>query len=82
MFLAGDAFDNIKQRILMMKDVNETEIHAKSTFSSLNFDSLDFIEIQILAQECYDIKIPDELFHQQALVTIDDMVSYIATQKI
>jgi acyl carrier protein len=80
MILANDIFVNIKERILMMKDLNETEILLESTFESLGFDSLDYIELQILSQDLYGIKLPDELFYQRYIASIKDMVKYIIMQ--
>lgn len=80
MTLANDIFVNIKERILMMKDLNETEILLESTFESLGFDSLDYIELQILTQDLYRIKVPDELFYQRNIVSIKDIANYISME--
>ncbi|EOC9367828.1 phosphopantetheine-binding protein [Enterobacter asburiae] len=80
MTLANDIFVNIKERILMMKDLNETEILLESTFESLGFDSLDYIELQILTQDLYRIKVPDEIFYQRNIVSIKDIANYISME--
>jgi len=75
-----DIFDNIKHRILMMKDINENNVKMESSFTFLKFDSLDYIELQIFIQECYAVKISDQLFIQQTITCIKDTVNYIITQ--
>lgn len=79
MILKEDIFDNIKQRILVMKDINESEVLMESTFESLKFDSLDYIELQVYVQESYAIKIPDQLLYQRTIASIEDTANYIIT---
>jgi acyl carrier protein len=75
-----DIFDNIKHRILMMKDINENNVEMESSFTFLKFDSLDYIELQVFIQECYAVKISDQLFIQRTITSIKDTVNYIITQ--
>lgn len=72
-----DIFDSIKKRILVMKDINENEVLMESTFESLKFDSLDYIELQVYVQECYVIKIPDQMLYQRTIASIEDAANYI-----
>ncbi len=72
-----DIFDSLKQRIMIMKDHNESEVLMESTFESLKFDSLDYIELQVYIQESYAIKIPDQLLYQRTIASIEDAVNYI-----
>lgn len=72
-----DVFDSLKQRILVMKDHDENEVLMESTFESLKFDSLDYIELQVCIQEYYAIKIPDQLLYQRTIASIEDAVDFI-----
>lgn len=79
MISKGDIFASIKLRILVMKDIDESEVLLDSTFQSLKFDSLDYIELQVYVQEFYDIKIPDQLLYQRTIASIADTADYILT---
>lgn len=72
-----DVFGNIKLRILVMMDIDENEVLLESTFESLKFDSLDYIELQVYVQECYGIKLPDQLLYQRTIASIEDTANYI-----
>lgn len=75
-----DIFDNIKHRILMMKDIDENNVEMESSFAFLKFDSLDYIELQVFIQECYAVRISDQLFIQRTITSIKDAVNYITAQ--
>ena len=52
----------------------------KSLADDLNLDSLTMVEIAVLAEEELGVKVPDE--ELSSLVTVGDMVSYIAGQPV
>lgn len=65
----------IKNRILMMKDIDEEDITPDLSFVDLNFDSLDYIEMQVVLLSEYGVKIPDEKFSSGEVVTIRDAIA-------
>lgn len=72
-----DVFYEVKKRIFSMKDVDEVKIKLNSLFLSLNFDSLDYVEIQVFVLDCYGVRVEDELFSQQRIISIEQLVSYV-----
>lgn len=72
-----EIFEKTKVRILFMKDVSGASIDISCPLSTLGFDSLDYIELQIFSQEEYSVKIPDSFFTLTHNVTVGDVVEYI-----
>lgn len=77
MILKEEIFEKTKVRILLMKDVSGASIDIACPLSTLGFDSLDYIELQIFAQEEYSVKIADSFFTLTRNVTVGDVVEYI-----
>ncbi|MBS9427125.1 acyl carrier protein [Photorhabdus akhurstii] len=73
----NDIFTKIKNRILVMKDIEEGEITPESSFVSLKFDSLDYVEIQVFVLEMYGISIKAELFSNHSILTLNELTNYI-----
>ncbi|PQQ26406.1 acyl carrier protein [Photorhabdus hindustanensis] len=73
----NDIFTKIKNRILVMKDIEEEEITPESSFVSLKFDSLDYVEIQVFVLEVYGISIKAELFSNHSILTLNELTNYI-----
>ncbi|ETS30835.1 hypothetical protein BB987_03105 [Photorhabdus temperata] len=76
----SDIFTEVKNRILMMKDIEETEITPESSFVSLKFDSLDYVEIQVFILEIYRISIKAELFSNHSILTLNELTHYVKSQ--
>lgn len=51
-----------------------------TTYASLDMDSLDYIELAMLLEEDFKIKIDDSVV--SSFKTIDETVRYIQTQKV
>ncbi|WP_323837296.1 acyl carrier protein [Photorhabdus africana] len=76
----SDIFTAIKNRILMMKDIEEEEITPESYFVSLKFDSLDYVEIQVFVLETYGIMLKAELFSDHSISTLDELTNYVKSK--
>lgn len=74
---ALNIFNAIKSRILMMKDIAEGDIRMNTTFHSLNFESLDYVEIQVVVLGDYGIKITEEEFSTGTVSSIGDIINLI-----
>lgn len=70
-------FKEIKEKIFLMKDVSEDKIFYESLFSTLDFDSLDYVEMQIFIFSNYGVRIVDEFFSQQKIISIEQLVNYV-----
>lgn len=67
-----DTFDTIKEKL---EDYFEVTISKDTTFKSLEMDSLDMIEVQMLVEEPFDIIVPDDAMMQ--LQTVGDLVQLV-----
>ncbi|MEK9496949.1 phosphopantetheine-binding protein [Photorhabdus sp. P32] len=76
----NDIFTKIKDRILVMKDIEEEEITPESSFVSLEFDSLDYVEIQVFILEVYGISIKAELFSNHSILTLNELTDYVKSK--
>nr|WP_241389456.1 MULTISPECIES: hypothetical protein [Serratia]ULG12131.1 hypothetical protein D1p2_00017 [Serratia entomophila]ULG12328.1 hypothetical protein M3p_00030 [Serratia entomophila]ULG12350.1 hypothetical protein M3p_00054 [Serratia entomophila]ULG15958.1 hypothetical protein 591p_00107 [Serratia proteamaculans]ULG18444.1 hypothetical protein Man4p_00127 [Serratia proteamaculans] len=72
-----DIFEGIKKRILLMKDVDKELITRDSSFLSLNFDSLDYVEIQVFTLDCYGVRVDDKLFAKHKIISIEQLVNHV-----
>ncbi|PKF80104.1 hypothetical protein CW749_10495 [Vibrio sp. vnigr-6D03] len=72
-----EIFKGIKNRILMMKDIEEDKIRFESSFQSLEFDSLDYIETQVYVMSEYGVNIPEERFSDLSISTIQELSEYV-----
>ncbi|MCW7548206.1 phosphopantetheine-binding protein [Photorhabdus sp. APURE] len=76
----NNIFTKIKDRILVMKDIEEEEITPESSFVSLEFDSLDYVEIQVFILEVYGISIKAELFSNHSILTLNELTDYVKSK--
>lgn len=75
-----DVFEAVKMRILSMKDIEADKISMDTSFEILNFDSLDYVEIQVFILDLYHVSISDELFVQHEINTLEQLVNYVVSQ--
>lgn len=75
-----DVFEAVKTRILSMKDIQADKISMVVSFESLNFDSLDYVEIQVFILDLYRINISDELFIRHEISTLEQLVNYVVSE--
>lgn len=69
-------FDRLRSIICDQLAADEDEVSLSSNFSKeLYADSLDMVDIAGLAEEEFDIHIPDSAL--KTMVTVGDMVAYI-----
>ncbi|MCW7762866.1 acyl carrier protein [Photorhabdus luminescens] len=76
----SDIFTEIKNRILMMKDIEDEKITPESSFVSLEFDSLDYVEIQVFVLEAYGIVLKAELFSNHSISTLNELTDYLKSK--
>ncbi|MCA6220976.1 acyl carrier protein [Photorhabdus antumapuensis] len=76
----SEMFTEIKNRILMMKDIEDAEITPESSFVSLKFDSLDYVEIQVFVLETYGIMLKAELFSNHSISTLNDLTHHVKSK--
>ncbi|TNH42460.1 acyl carrier protein [Photorhabdus luminescens] len=76
----SEIFTEIKNRILMMKDIEDAKITPESSFVSLEFDSLDYVEIQVFVLEMYGVVLKAELFSNHSISTLNELTDYLKSK--
>ena len=68
--------EDVEARIIELvaksKNLPESDVHMDSTFSSLEIDSLDKINLSFAVEELFSIEIPDDSLN--SLRTVGDVV--------
>ena len=73
-------FEKLKQIIVEVLNVDESEITMETTFiDDLGADSLDVFQIIMGLEEEFDIEVPDE--EAEKITTVGDVVEYIKSQQ-
>jgi acyl carrier protein len=68
-------FDKVKSIVVDQLGVDEEEISLETSFTDLNADSLDIVELIMALEEEFDLDIPDE--DAEKIRTVGDAVNYI-----
>lgn len=71
-------FDRIKEIVVDQLGVDEAEVTMETSFSDLDADSLDIVELIMALEEEFEIEIPDE--DAEKLTTIGAAVDYITSR--
>lgn len=71
-------FDRIKEIVVDQLGVDEAEVTMETSFSDLDADSLDIVELIMALEEEFEIEIPDE--DAEKLTTIRAAVDYITSR--
>ncbi|WP_425807235.1 acyl carrier protein [Desulfitobacterium sp. Sab5] len=68
-------FEKVKSIVVDQLGVDEEEISLETSFTELNADSLDIVELIMALEEEFDLDIPDE--DAEKIRTVGDAVNYI-----
>ncbi|AHF07609.1 acyl carrier protein [Desulfitobacterium metallireducens] len=68
-------YDKVKSIVVDQLGVDEEEISLETSFTELNADSLDIVELIMALEEEFDLDIPDE--DAEKIRTVGDAVNYI-----
>lgn len=75
-----EVLDFLREVIPEMKDVEPEDIQLSSTIESLEFDSLDFVEIQLAIRKGFAVELQQENFVDGQVRTVDDLCAYVAAR--
>jgi acyl carrier protein len=75
-----DYFKFFSNLTIEMKDLDAADIRLESTFGELEYDSLDFVQIQLEVKKAFGQTVPGEKIADGTLKTLGDLCSYLATQ--
>lgn len=67
--------EKLKRLIAEKFSVDEEDVTADTTFEELGADSLDLVELIMIAEEEFEVEIADE--DVESLTTVGDVVEYI-----
>ena len=70
-----DAFSKVKGIIKEQLGVEESELSLESSFTDLDADSLDIVELVMSIEEEFNLEISDE--EVEKIKTVGDVVRYI-----
>lgn len=70
-----DIFDRIREIVADQLGVDASEVTMETSFSDLDADSLDIVELIMALEEEFEIEIPDE--DAEKLITVGAAVDYI-----
>ncbi|HVJ47926.1 acyl carrier protein [Desulfitobacterium sp.] len=72
-------FEKVKSIVVDQLGVDEEVISLETSFTELNADSLDIVELIMALEEEFDLDIPDE--DAEKIRTVGDAVNYIKENK-
>ena len=70
-------FAVIRDLILELKDDEVENISLASTIESLDLDSLDFVEMQVVVRKKFGVVMDPKAFASRDISTLDGLCSYI-----
>lgn len=72
-------YEKVKSIVVDQLGVDDEQISLETSFTELNADSLDIVELIMALEEEFDLDIPDE--DAEKLRTVGDAVNYIKENK-
>lgn len=75
-----DYFKFFSNLTIEMKDVDLADIQLESTFEELQYDSLDFVQIQLEVKKAFGQTVPGEKIADGTLKTLGDLCAYLAAR--
>ena len=70
-------FEFLKNAILEVKDVDESDIAPETSLQSLALESLDYVDIQVNIRKTYDVEITSDQFASGMMSTLGDLADHI-----
>lgn len=70
-------FAVIRDLILELKDDEADNVTPSSTLESLDLDSLDFVEMQVVVRKRFKVAMDPKAFASRGIQRLDELCSYI-----
>ncbi|AGB79894.1 acyl carrier protein [Enterobacteriaceae bacterium strain FGI 57] len=70
-------YNKVSDMICDAKDLEAGTFNPESTLAELELDSLDYVELMVLAKREFDITLRPETFIQNPLMTLDELCQHI-----
>lgn len=72
-----EIYTKLSAMICDAKDLEQDEISPEMTLPQLNFDSLDYVELMVLAKSEYAVELNAEFFLAHPDITLTALCDYI-----
>lgn len=72
-----DVYSRISTMIADAKDLEVEDIDAKQPLAVLGLDSLDYVELMVLAKREFGVSLEAELFISRPQMTLEELCQYI-----
>lgn len=73
--MTNNTFDYMAETVADIKDIDVEDIKKDTLIKELNFDSLDFVELQVAVKKKFDFTMNNNFFNEKT--TFIEMCDYI-----
>jgi len=74
-------FDVVRNLILELKDVDENDVTLDTKIESMAFDSLDFVEMQLVVQKKIGVALDPDSFASRQIATLRQLCEFVVEVK-
>lgn len=74
-------FAVVRDLILELKDVDEDAVTLDTHIESMEFDSLDFVEMQVVVQKKIGVALDPDSFARRQIATLRQLCEFVAELK-
>ncbi|NIE75731.1 acyl carrier protein [Pantoea sp. Ap-967] len=74
-------FTIVRDLILDLKDVDESDVTLDTNIESMEFDSLDFVEMQVVVQKKIGVAINPDSFVTRKIATLRQLCEFVVELK-
>jgi len=77
-----EVFEFVKETILELSDIGESDLTPQLKLVDLGLDSLDYVQIQVAVKKKYGVQIRPEVYVSGKVQTLGDFCEYIESSRI
>lgn len=81
MTTVDQVFDTVRALILDLKDVDESDVQLDTSIESMEFDSLDFVEMQVVVQKKIGVALTPDAFANRGITTLGELCEFVVELK-
>ncbi|QJI29872.1 hypothetical protein HKK55_14525 [Pseudomonas sp. ADAK18] len=81
MTTVNDVFDVVRNLILELKDVDENDVTLDTNIESMELDSLDFVEMQVVVQKKIGQALDPDSFASRKIATLRQLCEFVVELK-
>ncbi|STB68626.1 acyl carrier protein [Citrobacter freundii] len=75
-------YNKITEMICDAKDLEQGQLTPTTTLAELELDSLDYVELMVLAKREFNVNLTPEMFIQNPLMTINELCELIDKEMV